>query len=156
MNFLKIYFIFNFYVYVWYPVLFSSLELELQAFVNCPTWMLEIKLAVIAILTHTKSACHCLPSLRCMNSAENPKSILSCTEMPVSTHIHTCFLSIPLWHTFMVVCMFGRESGTIRRCGLLRIGMALLKYVTVGVIFETLLLAAWKRQSSSGSLWNRI
>jgi hypothetical protein len=48
--------------------------------------------------------------------------------------------------------MLGPGNDTIRRCGLVGVGVASLewmwpcwrKYVTMGVSFETLLLAAWK------------
>jgi hypothetical protein len=38
--------------------------------------------------------------------------------------------------------MLGPESGTIRRCDLVGVGVALC--VTVGVDFKTLILAFWK------------
>jgi len=41
--------------------------------------------------------------------------------------------------------MLGARSGMIRRCGLVRIGVALSEQVgNFGVGFESLLLAAWK------------
>jgi hypothetical protein len=41
--------------------------------------------------------------------------------------------------------MLGSGSGTIRRCGLVEIGVALWrKCITVGVGFKTLVLQAWK------------
>jgi hypothetical protein len=48
--------------------------------------------------------------------------------------------------------MLGPGNGNIRRCGLVRVGMALLeevwpywrRYVTVGAGFKTLILAVWK------------
>jgi hypothetical protein len=49
--------------------------------------------------------------------------------------------------------MLGLVSGTIRRCGLVGIGVDLLEEVYhCGKSFETLLLAAWKSVSSFGSL----
>ena len=40
--------------------------------------------------------------------------------------------------------MFDPGSDTIRRCGPVRVGVDLLRCVTVGVCFKTLILAAWK------------
>jgi hypothetical protein len=46
--------------------------------------------------------------------------------------------------------MHGPESGTIRKCGLVGVGVALLEAVChLGMSFVTLLLAAWRTEFSS-------
>jgi hypothetical protein len=72
-----------------------------------------------------------------------------------------------LFFLFLPTCdglnMLGPESGTIWRCGLVEVGVALLewvwpcwsRYVTVSVGFKTLILATWT-QSSASSLQVKV